>query len=348
MTLEFEFEFKTRTSFNLYILNSYILKSNISYPGPPWYQFNGHLQTILPAFGGPSVEYRRERIELADSDFLDLDWLQAKKKAPLAILTHGLEGSSTRPYIRSAARYFHEQGWDVLAWNCRSCSGEMNRLLRLYHHGEIGDLGLVVDHAIAQYGYDKIVLLGYSMGGAMSAKYLGVHGDNIPQEVLGGIAFSSPFDLAASVDALELSGNGVYKRRFLQQLGDKCTIKAERFPGVIDISKLKHVKQWRDFDEWFTAPMLGLPSAQAFYDIASANNFLPGLKRPFLAVTAINDPIITPECLPSAEVQALPHFTFETTNQGGHVGYRIKGQRAYNWMDVRAWAQMEMWMKITN
>ncbi|PSR11041.1 MAG: alpha/beta hydrolase, partial [Bacteroidetes bacterium] len=75
------------------------------YPGPPWYQFNGHWQTVLPAFGGPKVAYQRERLELADGDFLDLDWLRQRTPArQLVILTHGLEGNSSRPYVRSAAR----------------------------------------------------------------------------------------------------------------------------------------------------------------------------------------------------------------------------------------------------
>ena len=320
------------------------IRHESTYPGPPWYQFNGHLQTIIPAFGGPKVSYQRERLELADGDFVDLDWLQQKEScSSLIILTHGLEGNSSRPYIQSAAHFFHERGWDVLAWNCRSCSGEMNRNLRLYHHGEIEDLHAVCSHALSKNQYQEVVLIGYSMGGAMNSKYLSVYADSLPDSILGGISFSAPFDLAASVDALELPGNGIYKKRFLQQLGDKLRYKDQHFPGIIDISKLEQVQTWRDFDEWFTAPLLQLDSAEDFYEIASAKNFIHTLNRPVLAVSALNDPIITEDCLPLEEAPKHPYLQLELTEKGGHVGFSLGGRPKQNWMNIRAWEEIERW-----
>ncbi len=307
-----------------------------SYPGPPWYQLTGHGQTILPAFRQFHLPYRRERLELADSDFLDLDWLQHPERSnQLVILTHGLEGNSQRPYIQSAAQYFFERGWDALAWNCRSCSEEMNRLPRLYHHGEIGDIQQVVKYAITN-DYEKILLAGYSMGGSINTKYLSVNGKNVPKEVLGGVAFSSPFDLAASVDALEFRGNGLYKKRFLRQLGGKLMLKSARFPGILDMSRLPEVKRWRDFDEWFTAPLLGLSSADEFYRLASAKNFLAGLQHPVLLVNALNDPIIPLACSPIEQAKTHSFLELEMPKKGGHVGFSLSGV-SHSWMDVRAW-----------
>jgi len=64
-----------------------------TYTKPPFYLFNGHLETIIPSVFRKieGVNYQRERLELVDGDFLDLDWLtQASDR--LIILTHGLEG----------------------------------------------------------------------------------------------------------------------------------------------------------------------------------------------------------------------------------------------------------------
>src|SRR4051794_15358981 len=112
---------------------------------PPAWLRNGHAQTILPVLLPRRVRtaFVRERLELEDGDFLDLDWLRSGH-GRVAILSHGLEGNSSQRYIRGLAAALYAAGWDVLAWNFRGCSGELNRLLRFYHSGETGDLGAVV------------------------------------------------------------------------------------------------------------------------------------------------------------------------------------------------------------
>ncbi|KAG1647866.1 putative esterase YheT [Nymphon striatum] len=84
---------------------------------------------------------KRERIELPDGDFLDLDWsfstIQTQKAV---ILIHGLEGNAQRAYIAGSAKVFNANGYDACAINLRTCSGEMNRLFRSYHSGATEDL----------------------------------------------------------------------------------------------------------------------------------------------------------------------------------------------------------------
>jgi hypothetical protein len=218
----------------------------------------------------------------------------------------------------------------------------MNRLFRFYHHGEIEDIHEVVTYGLQQRDYEEVVMIGYSMGGAMTTKYLSVQGKNAPAAIRGGIAFSSPFDLEASVAALELPGNQIYKKRFMRQLAEKFRIKDQSFPGQLQMDKLADIKTWRDFDEWFTAPILGVADAAAFYELASASNFLSTLVRPVLAVCALNDPIITEACLPLAEAEDHPFLHLELTKKGGHVGYELRG-KPHNWMDERAWEEVERW-----
>src|SRR5471030_1708966 len=137
---------------------------NPEYKVSSW-QFGGHIQTIYPSlFRKVAFDYQqRERLELSDGDFVDLDWWcssPANKK--LVIITHGLEGDSRRQYVLGMAKLFTQNGYDALGWNCRSCSGEINRLLRFYHHGDTSDLREVVAHAISQYHYEEIILVGFS------------------------------------------------------------------------------------------------------------------------------------------------------------------------------------------
>lgn len=305
----------------------------VNYPGPPLLQFNGHLQTIVPAFRKLVAHYERERIFTPDGDFLDLDWLREPSHRKLIILSHGLEGNSSRPYITAPALYFHERGWDALAWNCRSCSGEMNLTKKLYSHGQSEDLATVVEHAAGDY--EQIVLAGYSMGGNLTFKYLGTAAGNYPAAISHGIAFSSPCHIQHSVAALENAGNWLYKRKFFRSLSAKMKAKEAQFPGLLDITKLEAVKSWRDFDAWFSAPLNGFDSPEAFYAYASAANFMGDTKVPLLLVNAINDPIIPRACTPH-ELKNHPLITIEEPAKGGHVGFHLSKNRKWSWMEERA------------
>jgi predicted alpha/beta-fold hydrolase len=306
-----------------------------SYPRPPRYQFNGHLQTVLPAiFRKVEQPYERERLRLADGDVLHLDWVD-KGSRQLAILTHGLEGNSDRPYMKGMARFFAEQGWDVLAWNCRTCTGEMNEQLRLYNHGDIDDIGAVIDHALGRKNYEEVALIGFSMGGSILLKYLGVHGKDVPEPIRTGIAFSSPCDLEASVQALELPGNKFYKQRFLNSLRPKIEAKAERYPDVIDATNFDRIREWRDFDTFFSAPISGYRDADDFYEQASAKNFMAGTDRRVLVVNAQNDPILLPACSPVEVCEKHPSIFLEQPAKGGHVGFDLP-RNPWAWSELRA------------
>lgn len=298
---------------------------------------NGHLETIYPALFRKidDVHYERERLTLSDGDFVDLDWLDNGSRN-LILLTHGLEGDSGRQYVKGMARFFYkEKKWDVLAWNCRSCSGEINRALRMYHHGEIGDIGEVIQHALHRKNYDAVVLAGFSMGGNISMKYLGVHGKDKPGPIRACIAFSSPTDLEAGALVLDHPSNFIYRRRFLHYLKIKIEQKNEQHPGVLDLSRFKNIKIWRDFDEYFSAPLNHFEDAAEFYRVASAKNFMAGTDVPTLLVSAQNDPILPPACYPKDICRQHDKIYLETPKHGGHVGFWRPGEK-YAWSEKRA------------
>lgn len=312
------------------------LINNSSHTKAPFLQYNGHLQTLIPgAFRKVAgVTYKRERLTLSDGDFVDLDWVN-KGSSQLVILSHGLEGDSQRQYMKGMAKMFSGHNWDVLAWHCRSCSGEMNRKLRLYNHGEIGDFGEVIQHALERGKYETVVLIGFSMGGNISMKYLGVHGRAVPSQIKASIVFSSPCDLKSGAEILNKSENWIYRARFMNYLKKKIIIKAEQFPGVVNLDNLKKVKVWRDFDEYFSAPINGYKDAEDFYKQASAKNFMEGISIPTLLVNAQNDPILTPECSPVALCEQHPFIFLERPTIGGHVGFMLGGDQVA-WSEYRA------------
>ena len=58
----------------------------------------GHLQTLFSPLlrRPPQLQRQRERLTLADGDFIDLDWFGPDNpEHPCVILLHGLTGSSS-------------------------------------------------------------------------------------------------------------------------------------------------------------------------------------------------------------------------------------------------------------
>ena len=300
-----------------------------SYRAPAYLLGSGHLQTIVPALlrHVPDLTYRREQIELPDGDFLALDWAAAAAviagPAPargLAIISHGLEGSSDRAYIRGMARALTRAGLDALAWNYRSC-GEPNRLLRSYHLGDTDDLHHVVGHALGTGRYEVIYLTGFSAGGNITLKYLGEDAARVPAAVRRAAVFSVPTDLKASSAHIARPQNQVYLRRFLKTLRQKVRAKAAQLPGEIDLTGLDELRDFAQFDDRYTAPMHGFASAEAYYAHASSGQYLAGIRIPTLLVNAENDPFLPPSCFPRAAAAASESLFLETPRDGGHVGF---------------------------
>ncbi|GAA4372772.1 YheT family hydrolase [Hymenobacter koreensis] len=291
---------------------------------PPFYLFNGHLQTIVPSLmrAVPEVQYQRQRVETPDGDFLDLDWARTEYVTDsLAIISHGLEGDAGRPYVRGMARALNRAGIDSLAWNYRSCSGEPNRLLRAYHLGDTDDLHFVVQQAVATGRYRRVFLTGFSAGGNVTLKYLGEDASRVPTAVERAAVFSVPTDLKAGSEQISRIQNRVYLNRFLKSLRLKIRQKAELLPGQLDLEGLDELSNFPQFDNRFTAPMHGFKSADEYYEHSSSGRYLDGIRIPTLLVNAQNDPFLAPTCFPHEAAKRSPYVFLETPEEGGHVGF---------------------------
>ncbi len=239
------------------------------YAAPLWLP-GGDAQTIGPRLFCfvPDVSFVREQMELADGDFLLVDWAYASggKERPanrLAILSHGLEGDSTRSYMRALTIALLRRGWDVAARNFRGCGGVMNRLPALYHSGDTADLNLVVRHAMDR-GYVRIALAGFSMGGNQVLKYLGERAADIPDAVTRGAAVSVPCDLTGCSVQLSKPRNWVYMEYFLRTLCRKMREKSVTYPQLFPLEGLAKIRTFKEFDDRFTAPLNGFVDAEDY------------------------------------------------------------------------------------
>jgi hypothetical protein len=289
---------------------------------PPFYLFNGHLQTIVPAilYTGKNMSYQRERIETKDGDFLDIDWLQNGNKR-LAIISHGLEGSSSAPYTLRMAGALSANGWDVLCWNFRGCSGVPNRNPTFYHSGFTTDLDDVLHYAAKTNRYDSILLIGFSIGGNITLKYLGEQGGGLLPAVKKAVVFSVPCDLESGAQQLAKRVSVLYMKRFLTSFKKKFTEKNKLFPGYFNLNHFSDIHNFFQFDSIYTAPMFGFKDVHDYYSKASSKPYLPEIKVPTLMVNALNDPFLGSGCFPFDIARESSTLCLETPLKGGHAGF---------------------------
>lgn len=306
-----------------------------TYTKPPKLLFNSHLETIYPSVFRKveRIQYTRERISTPDGDFLDIDWSKVGSEK-LMIISHGLEGSSERHYAKGLAKLFNQAGYDVLAWNNRSCSGEMNLGPVLYHHGASYDLATVILYVENKHNYDSYYLTGISMGGAQTLKYLGENGLSLNPKIKRAAVYSTPCNLPDSASTLREKGNSFYKNRFLGKLKTKMQLKGEQFPGLVDLDLLKTVVDFDTFDTHFTAKVHGFKDARDFYQSVSADNWMKDIQIPTLIINALNDPLLSDRCYPVKLAEKHSQIYLEMPKRGGHTGFLVKGEE-FTWSERR-------------
>jgi predicted alpha/beta-fold hydrolase len=297
---------------------------------------NGHIQTILPnLFRKISfLRPKKEEIDTPDNDFLELDWYRQGSKN-LIILSHGLEGNSERTYMLGMAKVFYESGYDALAWNFRSCGSKVNKQLRFYHSGVSDDLDTVIAHVLEKHKqYDSIVLVGFSMGGNITLKYLGEKASDVSKKIKCAAVFSVPLDIASSSNRMSNFENKLYMARFIRKLKQKVIAKAPYFPQQLTYDNYHTIKQFKHFDDRYTAPIHGFKNAEDYWEKASSLPLLKSIAIPTLIVNAANDSFLGPECFPIDIAKNSAFVHLEIPESGGHVGF-FQFQNPY-WSEIRA------------
>ena len=302
---------------------------------PAWWLPGPHLQTLWPALlrrrGRPVLE--RERIELPDGDFLDLDWNRAfSSEPPVVLLLHGLEGSSESHYAWGLLAAFERRGWSAALMHFRGCSGEPNRLERSYHSGETGDLAHVIEVLGSRFPGRTLFAAGVSLGGNVLLKWLGEVGAHAP--LSGAVAVSVPLDLGKCADRIERGFSKVYRRHLVGELHRKIRLKFGAWKeSPVDLAALPRWRTFREFDENVTAPLHGFNSAEDYYRQSSSGPFVARIRIPTLIVQAKNDPFLPGTAVP----RLTPSVRFESPAGGGHAGFvagAVPGFPRY-WLDER-------------
>jgi len=300
-----------------------------------WWCRGPHGQTLWARLARrpPHVALWRERLELPDGDFIDLDWTE-KGSGPIVIVLHGLEGSSDSPYARGLLRAIERRGWRGVVMHFRGCSGEPNRLARSYHSGDTGDLAFLVTTLRRREPRAPLATVGFSLGGNVLLKWLGKAGGVTP--LRAAVAVSVPFVLHGAAERLQQGFSRLYQWRLLRSLRRTVDAKRRHMELPLKIRDLSTLKNFRDFDEYVTAPLHGFDSADHYYTVSSSRQYLGGITVPTLLLHARDDPFMTESAIPRPD-ELSESVTLELSPHGGHVGFvaGIWPWRPRYWLDER-------------
>ena len=306
---------------------------------------NPHLQSILANSLRPQngVDFRRQRRETPDGDFVDLDfadvdgmsWAELGDDAPIVLLLHGLEGSARRGYAHETYKQLAKSGIRSVGLNFRSCSGEMNRTAYLYHAGATADVALSMDWLNEQFPSVDKGMIGFSLGANVMLKYLGENGAGLDSRVKTAVAVSPPFDMVAGSQVFSHGTGKLYARLFLRSLKEKTRAHAHLIDDKIDIARVLQAQTVEEFDDALTAPLHGFAGVMDYYEKSRAGNFLPGIHVLTLLLRSLDDPFFDDD-IGWVTKANNPNLITGFTQHGGHVGFMEGLGNQHFWAERQA------------
>jgi predicted alpha/beta-fold hydrolase len=187
--------------------------------------------------------------------------------------------------------------------------------------------------------YERIYLLGYSMGGHVVLKYLAEDPD---ARVRAGAAVCSPLDLEASMRAFDRPSCYLYRRNVLRGLADvyEATAQVERMPS--SLTRVRAMRRIFEWDEQVVAPYFGFANPFEYYATQSAGPRLHELSRPALYLGATSDPMVPKRTVAPSLARANARLSIHFHEGGGHMGFPSAftlGERAESGIEAQviAW-----------
>lgn len=310
---------------SLLTIGACIASNHFAYHAPFWLP-GGHLQTIAPYLFPPTPTqvYLRERWELDDGDFVDADWTAPASdltQQPTVVLFHGLEGNSQSHYARTLMAEVKARGWIGVVVHFRGCSGEPNRLPRVYYAGDSQEIDRLLTIIRHKRPHAPLYAVGVSLGGNALLKWLGEHAERAQHLVTAAVAISAPIALKETARSLDSGWNyWLYSKNFVASMKPKALAMAERFPQALDKARIETVKTVQQMDNAVTAVLYGAEHADAYYDLNAAKPWLKNIRTSTLIINAKNDPFVPFSSLPSA-TEVSDTVTLVYPDHGGHAGF---------------------------
>jgi len=230
------------------------------------------------------------------------------------IVVHGLGGGYDRPYCIRAARAIAAHGWSCLRLALRGADGSGEDF---YHAGLYEDLeAAIASTTLAPY--ERIVIIGYSMGGHVALRYASQRTD---PRVRAVAAISAPLDLDRGARFLDEQSNHLYRRHLLNGLRELYATVEARGNAPGPLAGLEHVDTIREWDRLTVCPRFGFASAEEYYATQSVAPRLRQLHVPALLAVARHDPMVALSDIEASLGEANALLEVRRLSAGGHVGF---------------------------
>jgi len=295
---------------------------------PPFWAYNGHLQTII-AHLIPSPTIKEDGVVFhipleSDQERIHSTYIKGQTKI-VVYLFHGLSGSTQGDYMQRTAIMARKLGHHVFLNNHRGCGEGIGLATGPYHSGRAEDLSKIIEFGKRLLPDHRHVAIGFSL----SANALLLLAARMRASVLpdAAIAVNAPIDLNKASQKLTEGLNRIYDKRFLQRL--KVHVKKN---DPSNFYRLERVRSVMDFDEAYTAPLGGFRDRATYYAECSAKDHLSKIEIPTVMIAASDDPFVSIEDYLDAEVSSKTKLHIE--KNGGHIGYLSrKGLTFERWLD---------------
>ena len=226
----------------------------------------------------------------------------------IIIAVHGLGGDIDSHYIRRAATCATDQGIACLRLNLRGADMDGDDH---YHAGLTDDLAAAIASPdLARF--ERIFLLGYSIGGHLCLLYAAQNHD---RRLRGVAAINPPLDLAIASRDIDSPLRWPYRHHVLTALKRSMAVVGKRRPLPISMSALWKINTCRQWDEQLIAPRFGFSGADDYYARTSVKRHLSKVSCRMLIVGSRFDPMVLPRCMDAARQK------IRWLEKAGHVGF---------------------------
>lgn len=302
---------------------------------------SGHVQT-LGAFlmPGRQSDYQAKKhvVPLHDGDRLVIhddkpaDWVVGGR---IVILIHGLCGEHRSPYVVRASDKLRHRGVRTIRVDLRGF-GDSTLISRSHLHGGCyQDAMSVVEFVHRLSPRSSIGLVGFSIGGNIVLKTLGVWGDEFPGYVDSAVAVSPPIDLIHCTWNLRRGTNRLYESYFMKRIKSQLTRRRRMVKNLVD-NQIKYLpSRLIHWDDQFTAPCWGYRGAREYYEDCSSGPVLDRVRVPTVILTAQDDPVVPYTMFDNFSMSKFIELV--STKHGGHLGFigRTSHDPDRFWMDWR-------------